>query len=228
MHPDLVTSDLALLQRSRLPLAIERAQSKLARVEADTSAAKLVKASQRAKSVAQRVVWLQRAASAWARPIEAVSACRQGCSHCCHIPVTISHVEARLLAHASGRVPQEPTRSVRINDDVSAQRLVDMERQLQGAPLSPCPFLRAGQCSVYDARPIACRTLVNLDDDDLLCRHAGDSTAKVPYADARHLKMFALMAQAGSSYADIREFFPGSARAPAPIPLTKPTTATIG
>ena len=55
---------------------------------------------------------------------------------------------------------------------------------------------------------MACRTLINLDDDDLLCQHSEGGQAKVPYADATKLKAFALMAQADTLYADIRDFFP--------------------
>jgi len=95
--------DLAQRQRDRLPLAMQRAQEKLACLAPSGEATPLLKASQKAKTVAQRVIWLQRAASAWARPMEALSACRAGCSHCCQIPVTISLIEARLLGRASGK-----------------------------------------------------------------------------------------------------------------------------
>lgn len=60
---------------------------------------------------------------------------------------------------------------------------------------------------------MACRTLLNLDDDDLLCRHAKEEQATVPYANATKLKAFALMAQAGTQYSDIRDFFPDVAQA---------------
>jgi Fe-S-cluster containining protein len=209
MTADIVSTNLSQQQRERLPLAMQRAQAKLASLAVDASAGPLLKASQKAKTVAQRVIWLQRAASAWAKPMEAVTACRTGCSHCCHIPATISLVEAQLLGRASGRVPSAPRRSIRVTDENSMEALAAMERQLQAGPLAPCPFLRAGRCSVYEVRPMACRTLLNLDDDDLLCRHAEEGPADVPYADATKLKAFAFMAQPGTQYADIREFFPG-------------------
>ena len=210
-------SDLAQRQRERLPLALQRAQAKLAILYVDVTTAPLIKASQKAKTVAQRVIWLQRAASAWAKPMKEVSACRMGCSHCCHIPVTISLVEAQLLGRASGRTPNPPDRSIRLTDQSSLEALDAMERQLHDGPLTPCPFLRVGRCSVYEHRPMACRTLLNLDDDDLLCRHAEGAEAEVPYADARKLKGFALMAQPGTQYADIWDFFPASS-GPRPSP----------
>lgn len=208
----IAASTLAQRQRDRLPLAMQRAQDKLAGLAPDGNATLLLKASQKAKTVEQRVIWLQRAASTWAKPMEALSACRAGCSHCCQIPVTISLVEARLLGRASGRIPSAPKRSMRVTDHDSAETLSEMERQLQTGPLSPCPFLRSDRCSVYEARPMACRTLLNLDDDDLLCRHTGEEQSQVPYADATKLKAFSFMAQTGTQYADIRDFFPSAAQ----------------
>lgn len=208
MTVGIATSDLVHQQHERLPLAMQRAQAKLAGLAADANAAPLLKASQQAKTVLQRVIWLQRAASAWARPMEALAACRTGCSHCCHIPVTISLVEARLLGRASGKLPSAPKRSMRITDHASTEALPGMEQRLQDGSRTPCPFLREGRCSVYESRPMACRTLINLDDDDLLCRHSEGGQATVTYADATKLKAFALMAQAGTLYADIRDFFP--------------------
>lgn len=187
---------------------MQRAQTKLAGLAADAATKPLLKASQKAKTAAQRMIWLPRADLAWATPMKAVAACRTGCSHCCQIPVTISLIEAHLLGRASGRMPSAPSRSVRITDQVSMEILAAMEQQLHDGPLAPCPFLRSGHCSVYDMRPMACRTLLNLDDDDLLCRHSEGVQAEVPYAGATKLQFFALMAQAGTQYADIRDFFP--------------------
>ena len=71
-----------------------------------------------------------------------------------------------------------------------------------------CPFLVDGSCSIYAHRPMACRTHLNLDDDDLLCRLVPGIKVPVPYADATQLKAFYLAAQPNAELADIREFFP--------------------
>lgn len=203
--------DLAQRQRERAPLAMALAAEKLEALDAADTAGALVAASQRASTLTQRVVWLQRAASAWARPLEPVSACRKGCAHCCHIAVTISRVEATLISRATGRALAVPRSPVRLDMEMDAQALEIAQARLQQlkAP-SPCPFLKESSCSVYEQRPIACRVLINLDDDDLLCRHVQGEMAAVPYADARSLKALALSAQASSEFADIRDFFPGS------------------
>ena len=205
--------DLACRQRERLPVARARAQAKVAGLAGNGSAQRLLRASQGARTAPQRVVWLQRAASAWARPFEAVGACRRGCAHCCHIPVTISSVEAELLARAAARPLSRPAVSVRLEQLADDHAVAAAQALLQGnAAGVACPFLQEGACSVYEQRPIACRTLVNLDDDELLCRHAsgedGPAPASVPYADAGVLKALALAAQAGAEFADIRGFFP--------------------
>jgi hypothetical protein len=58
---------------------------------------------------------------------------------------------------------------------------------------------------------MACRLLLNLDDDDLLCRLVDGVEIPVPYANSGQLKTLFLMAQASSQLADIRDFFPVSA-----------------
>ncbi|KWT71765.1 MULTISPECIES: YkgJ family cysteine cluster protein [unclassified Variovorax] len=205
-------SNLPQQQRERLPLATQRARDKLASLTVDASAGSLIRASQKARTAAQRVVWLQRAASARAKPMEAVSACRNGCSHCCHIPVTISRTEAELIGTAVRRSPARPAHAIELAKLRTPEDLHDAQAALQAAtPVGePCPFLADGACSIYAHRPLACRMLLNLDDDDLLCRLVPGESVPVPYADATTLKALSLMAQPNAAFADIREFFPPS------------------
>ncbi len=203
-------ADLVQLQAERLPRAMKRAEEKLRNVTPSTSASRLLASAHAARNTRQRVVWLQRAASAWAEPLQAVAACHKGCSACCNIPVAITEYEALLIAAASNRAPARPAVSVRLSqvgeDELSWKKA---ERTLQeSAPSGPCPFLRAGACTIYSARPAACRTLVNLDDDALLCQRVDGSEATVPYADARQLKAHYLALQPAALLADIRGFFP--------------------
>lgn len=73
---------------------------------------------------------------------------------------------------------------------------------------SPCPFLVNDACSIYEARPMACRLLLNLDDDALLCQSIPGQAVPVPYANSDQLKTLYLMAQVALPLADIRDFFP--------------------
>lgn len=198
------------LQR-RWPIAVGRAEDKLQRVQSNAQVAtRLIRAAQRARSVTQRVVWLQRAATAWAQPFEGIAACRRGCSHCCHIPVMISRTEAALIGTAIGRSPAQPAHAIELDGTRSFEELHEAEARMHAARRfsEGCPFLVDGTCSIYAHRPMACRTLLNLDDDDLLCRLVPGVEVPVPYADATQLKAFYLAAQPNAELADIRDFFP--------------------
>lgn len=53
-------------------------------------------------------------------------------------------------------------------------------RRRHGAPrnwLTPCPCLRSDRCGVSESRPMACRTLLNLDDDRHFRRAPGEHGA---------------------------------------------------
>lgn len=151
-------SGLPAYARERWPLAIERAQRKIQAAAPNPAAKRLLQASQRAASARQRVVWLHRTASAWSEPLQAVAACREGCSHCCHIPVTITRVEADLIAQASGRKAARPASSVHLAEHESIESAMQAHEALRAeVGPGPCPFLADGRCGVYGARPMACR-----------------------------------------------------------------------
>lgn len=83
--------------------------------------------------------------------------CRRGCSHCCHMHVTITLAEAH-LALAEAR-----TRGLQIDRERLARQA---GRGLRGweamAPADQaCVFLQAdGGCGVYEHRPAGCRKLL--------------------------------------------------------------------
>lgn len=204
-------ADIQATLDSRLLRATERAQRLLAQTPANPNTNGLVRAAQRAPTVEQRVVWLRRAASAWALPMLQHAACATGCDHCCHIAVTLSDIEARVIGKAIGR-------SVRVPDD--APTIVETENgaHVPGTPApsagysDPCPFLQNHRCSIYEARPLACRAHLNLDQDDYLCRLRPDLDISVPYANATAIKSLYVAAQPNARWADIRAFFPAHNR----------------
>jgi Fe-S-cluster containining protein len=172
-----------------------------------------VRAAQRAPTVAQRVTWLHKASTAWGTPIAAVAACRKGCAHCCHIPVTISSKEAELISRATGRQPQAPPLPVRLQDLTEVDNAEAASGKLQRwGTGTACSFLVDDACAIYASRPIACRVLFNLGDDDLLCQHGAPRPADVPYADSRMIRSLAWAAQPAETFADIRDFFPPDQR----------------
>ncbi len=68
-------------------------------------------------------------------------ACRRGCTDCCQTERTVTDVEFEALARAVAAL-DEPTRA-RLAEQVGGD---------------PCPLLLDGACSVYDERPLICRS----------------------------------------------------------------------
>ncbi|MDR7097548.1 YkgJ family cysteine cluster protein [Hydrogenophaga laconesensis] len=116
---------------------------------------RLPNVSVQASTKPKNVLWLHRAADAFAAAIEPVAACRAGCSHCCHIPIKISATEARAIGKAIGRSPLP---------------LQDHHELSTMGYDAPCTFLKDSTCSIRNHRPAVCRTHFNVDVDDLLCQ----------------------------------------------------------
>lgn len=129
-------------------------------------------------------------------PCQPLLPCREGCAHCCHIAVTISSVEAEEIGRLVGRSP------------VSFKEDGDLDyAHFHGVP---CPFLRQDICSIYDHRPLACRSHVALDEDNLLCSATplGRADVGVASLDMTVVKLAFMGMNQGRHIGDIREFFP--------------------
>ena len=103
-------------------------------------------------------------------------ACRRGCSYCCHLRVEIRPHEAFTLAHHI---------ATKFDAGRRARTLRRIEENRQRiAPLSPTAHVRAGiacallddngVCTVYEARPAACRKYHSMSVD--VCRNAFNDT----------------------------------------------------
>ncbi|MDH0342067.1 YkgJ family cysteine cluster protein [Chromobacterium haemolyticum] len=75
--------------------------------------------------------------------------CSKGCSHCCNMDVQLSPLEAAFIQVKSGRIMQQ------------GNTLTTGHRE-------PCTFLDedTGACTIYDARPLACRVFHALGDPE--------------------------------------------------------------
>ena len=161
----------------------------------------------RATNVASKVEWLLKAIDVAVAPSNGLAACSKGCSHCCHISLDISEAEARAIHKATGR---RLDAKAGMAGEEAEQGISERQKRAMGVP---CPFLsRAGACTIYDVRPFNCRSQVNVDDDDLLCRLTTadeEDKVRVPYLDMRHYKA-AYRSILGSEqrFADIRDWFP--------------------
>ncbi len=126
------------------------------------------------------------------------TACKRGCSYCCNIAVTISSLEAKEIADYTGITPIT-IKDTDLDKDAAVRKYLGVV----------CPFLKDGGCSIYEVRPSACRTHLNLSTYPQACDLKNEHL-KVPNIDFgwywlleayTHLEL-------GATFADIREFFP--------------------
>ncbi|MBI5550515.1 MAG: YkgJ family cysteine cluster protein [Desulfobacterales bacterium] len=127
-------------------------------------------------------------------------ACGQGCARCCTANVTLTTLEAlRIIRHwhAQGRsVPlaalTAAAQSPRFQPALTINRMAAL--CLQGAEVpeeaadpavGPCPLLEADRCSIYPARPLACRAMVSRDT----CAQGGAADMPEEILSANHLLM---------------------------------------
>lgn len=126
------------------------------------------------------------------------TACRKGCSHCCHIAALISEVEAKRIGEAIGRKPEKVGA---FPPDVPA-----LQDKYFGVA---CTFLKGGRCSIYEVRPLACRLHFSMADDSFFCSTAiAPQNSLVPALNLHGVDKALFLVTFGSKHADIRDFFP--------------------
>lgn len=92
--------------------------------------------------------------------IAPLAACRKGCHYCCSMVTLIYRFEAVRLAAITGRKMVElPYRS--------HEQVIHVNRL---RPQQQCVFVKDGNCSVYEHRPMICRLHHSLANDAEPCR----------------------------------------------------------
>lgn len=147
---------------------------------------------------AQRLMRVRYLAGQWSAIFAAGTACASGCNHCCHINATVPRSEALLIAKATGAVLAKPAQTFDIGTDKNSDSYKGVA----------CTFLVAGQCSIYKDRPLVCRTLVNMDSVDLLCRLLPDMQVPVPYLNTLLIQGLFGSLTYKEPFADVRDWFP--------------------
>lgn len=182
---------------------------------------RMLTAAKRARTGGQRVLWLHRAADVVERAVTQAMAspCLKGCDHCCHIPVSVSRAEAVHLAAVSGKqMATAPAHAVRVSKELDQ---LNGDGVMEGTGPGrwghhigqACPFLSHGECTVWAARPLACRYYYSIDKDDLLCHLLPDKEG----VEVPQLNVLAFTAMSWSvlglsqDAADIRDWFPSDA-----------------
>jgi hypothetical protein len=147
----------------------------------------------------QRLAIALRLVDEFGAVVAPLAACRQGCSHCCHIRVELTQLEAERLGRAIGRKPNTKLRYLPYEDSVFGYD-------------RPCPFLVDRECSIHAHRPFACRKHHSLDADELFCRldvppAFSDCVPRVQPNLA--LLAYGTAMSPSMGLADIRDWFPG-------------------
>jgi Fe-S-cluster containining protein len=133
--------------------------------------------------------------------------CFRGCSHCCYIANIITDLEAERIGRFVHRAPAKPASVLGEPDGLATCS----ERYFGVA----CPFLHGRICTVYEARPLACRTHANIGDNSDMCRHTVvPEFSLVMSLDLKSFWMTAAFALKGRVHADIRDFFPSKPKGP--------------
>lgn len=83
--------------------------------------------------------------------------CKPGCTYCCHYHVLASATEVFGIAEAIERLPAPTRETVKRRVGDVAARTKAMTREAYIRTNVECAMLLDGKCSVYAARPIACR-----------------------------------------------------------------------
>ena len=96
-----------------------------------------------------------------ASPSAATRACRAGCSFCCRHPVGVTLPEAIRLRQALDQLPP-PQRTERVAA-ITAVAMSTATLPWPALASFDCPLLIDGRCSVYDARPLPCRSWASFD-----------------------------------------------------------------
>lgn len=80
--------------------------------------------------------------------------CKNGCSQCCYVSLSVFNVEAQLIKDWFTALKESEKEVLREKWLTPAQ----VKENFFGEPKESCPFLVNESCSIYEVRPIICRT----------------------------------------------------------------------
>lgn len=104
-------------------------------------------------------------------------ACERGCSYCCHQRVEVRPYEVFLLAeHVRTRLSASQQTDLKRRLAVNLARISSLEPLQHTRAGVGCAMLQDGACSVYEARPAACRKYYSLSVET--CRNAFEHPAE--------------------------------------------------
>jgi Fe-S-cluster containining protein len=112
------------------------------------------------------------------------TSCKRGCYACCRMPVQSSVEEALVIVAAYPEAVRRALPELRAQEARLTELSADLERPYEPPDAGTfakrwwnegryCAFLVDGECSVYEARPYACRNYFVLSDPALCGAPAG-------------------------------------------------------
>lgn len=136
-----------------------------------------------------------------AEMVAPASSCKKGCSHCCKMAVGITDQDAKRIADYTGIQPKK------VKMQMGRDEMVD---RYMG---TVCPFLKKNVCTIYEARPSACRSHFNLSAYPEVCDVINYPGNDVPNLDwtVVWLSEGLFSMEDGQAMGDIREYFPDGA-----------------
>lgn len=166
---------------------------------------------QSGKSKNKKFIWLQNITSKALDLISPNIPCKKGCSYCCHVAVSISRTEAKAIQDYTGRTMVELKRPTLMQDPDGSSLRSHVNAKKYWT--KPCPLLsKEGECTVYPARPLPCRTFHVIEDTSEPCRQmfnsSYDGEGKTYMYDMQAFEMAATAVFLDEVWADIREWFP--------------------
>lgn len=121
-------------------------------------------------------------------------ACRSGCDACCHVPVGVQAHEVLLAAeYIQTHFPPAELEAAIARAAVHRTAFAGRTMRERAALKTPCALLQHGSCSIYAARPEACRAHHSHNAD--ACRNNLDLERKAVdvFIPGLRSRMFAVM-----------------------------------
>ena len=87
--------------------------------------------------------------------------CTKGCAWCCHQLIVLTHWDdgRQILAAAQSNMSAKEYAAFRDAVREQAQAIGELGHERAEGRRWTCPLLRDGKCSVYEVRPVACRSV---------------------------------------------------------------------
>ncbi|MFA7614090.1 MAG: YkgJ family cysteine cluster protein [Candidatus Caldatribacteriota bacterium] len=80
--------------------------------------------------------------------------CKNGCSRCCYVDLSVFSLEAQFIKDWFQALSAEKKAELK----VLWEQETSYQENFFGQNVAACPFLKNESCSIYEARPVICRT----------------------------------------------------------------------